>query len=217
MSPTAKPPVLDLDSPNRIYRSILTFVDQLSAFVQSLPQTVTTSKGVEDPFTWPSKVSPSSTVGKHLRHILDHIRLLFETCPYLEGDGDGKKGLEGRKTEREWVVEYDKRIRDPAIETNRTTALTSIQKLKHAILHVQDLNLPSSTPLTTRFTLTPEEGDISLSSTLGREAWFVAHHGIHHEALMRAICLELQVPVKGDFGVAPATVKHHMEHMQEQG
>ncbi|KAJ3039404.1 hypothetical protein HDV00_012280 [Rhizophlyctis rosea] len=223
-TPTSPPP--NPDSPLRIYRTLLTFLDQLTSFVSSLPPTVSTPDGDKDPFIIASTVSPASTIGKHLRHILDHIRLLFDVCPFFgfgESGGSisavGQAGLGGGfGGGRAWVVEYDKRIRDPTVESDRHTALKLIQTLKQTIQRVAHLALPIDTPVTTCFTLTPDEPDTFLPSTLGREAWFVAHHGIHHAALMKAICIEqLGIKVSDNFGVAPATVKHHFEHMKEQG
>lgn len=42
-------------------------------------------------------------------------------------------------------------------------------------------------------------------SSVGREAWFVALHSIHHFALARVILGELGVKVKDTFGLAPST------------
>lgn len=93
------------------------------------------------------------------------------------------------------------------LSTSPTHALRTIQSLHHSLTN---LKTPPTTPLLLAATLSKSTSrpDIPFTSTLGRELWFVVHHAIHHAALIRVMCVEFDIPVSTDFGVAPATKKH---------
>ena len=46
---------------------------------------------------------------------------------------------------------------------------------------------------------------------LGRELAFAAHHGVHHNAMINAICAELGVATPHGFGKAPSTINHECD------
>jgi uncharacterized damage-inducible protein DinB len=50
----------------------------------------------------------------------------------------------------------------------------------------------------------------TLSTTIGRELAFATHHGVHHQAMMRAIAGEFGVDVSPTFGKAPSTINHEL-------
>lgn len=94
---------------------------------------------------------PGATIGKHLRHILDHYRLLLDV---LEADARG-------------VLNYDKRVRLTSIETSRAEAAEAIRSLQRRL---KALDVKEEEWLGRKLTLdavTPE--GVRLESTAGRE------------------------------------------------
>lgn len=148
-------------------------------------------------YTTRSRVVPGSTIGAHLRHILDHFRLLYASSPVSLAPNDAK-------TVAEWTVTYDKRKAND-IDTRRGCALLEITRL----LKVVDdhAKVPLDTQIQLRATIEPEMSDgATLKSSYGRELWFCCLHAVHHFALIRAICVEQGVETPHDFGVAPSTL-----------
>lgn len=68
----------------------------------------------------------------------------------------------------------------------------------------------TSTPVIPYFNLSSDLDEMGLSSTIGRELGFVAHHAIHHMALVKIIAvhtLSIQVSeLPHGFGRAPSTI-----------
>lgn len=131
-----------------------------------------------------------SSLGKHMRHIVDH---------YLCFQRDLHKG----------VIDYDQRHRDSQLETDKDYALSVCQDIRHFLsqlvlgsdardaLHVlmcNDVAIPA--------------GEVTVSS-LGRELQFLQGHSVHHYALMAAMMKLAGVEINQDFGVAPSTIVHN--------
>lgn len=131
-----------------------------------------------------------SSLGKHMRHIVDH---------YLCFKRDFHKG----------VIDYDQRNRDSQLETDKDYALSVCQEVRHFLsqlvlegdacdpLHVlmcNDIDMPA--------------GEVTISS-LGRELQFLQGHSVHHFALMAVMLKLAGVEINQDFGVAPSTIVHN--------
>ena len=170
-------------------QSSLGILSQLDTFLSQL-----------DPapiYTLPSERVPGSTIGKHVRHLLDHFRKLIH-----------KDLLAELKTSPHQAYSqsicYDIRVRNTLEET----------EIAEARKHIHDLQAMIS-EFPTGFETWPvrievmmtQEGHTSepLHSSLGRELWFVVHHAIHHHAMIKVIAEEHGVPVRTDFGLAPST------------
>ncbi|UTW45323.1 DinB family protein [bacterium SCSIO 12696] len=132
----------------------------------------------------------SSSIGAHTRHILDHYLMFLA-------------GVEGG------TVDYDKRCRDPEIETNRDHARATIGRIIDGLKH-----LPSNdTPINAAIKVTIEGTTPVQASTVGRELIFLHGHTTHHHSLM-ALILRLQdTPVDTNFGYAPSTLKYRSEQV----
>ena len=130
-----------------------------------------------------------SSIGKHLRHILDH---------YLCFQRDFHSGL----------VDYDQRLRDVKLETDKDYALTVIAKIVQFLSTLQQ-QTGQDHPLKVQLCNDVElpAGSITLSS-LGRELQFLQGHSVHHFALIAAILRLDGHSVSSDFGVAPSTLVH---------
>ncbi|KAA1090406.1 hypothetical protein PGTUg99_004467 [Puccinia graminis f. sp. tritici] len=68
-----------------------------------------------------SELVPGSTIGKHLRHLHDHFRILFECA---------LSGLPGHHK----VLNYDTRERNVPMESSHKTILAEFERLKHRYL-----------------------------------------------------------------------------------
>jgi uncharacterized damage-inducible protein DinB len=135
-----------------------------------------------------SSVLPGGTIGKHLRHCLDHYRAALDGF------------------ERGAVIDYDHRERDVPMETMPAEALGAIQEIAARLSVLSGAALES--PVRVRVMVSGEGEEVELSSTLGRELAFATHHAVHHQAMMGAIAAELGVRPAADFGKAPSTVNH---------
>ena len=137
-------------------------------------------------YTADSETIKGGTIGKHVRHSLDH----FEAAMF---------GLEHKE-----IVDYDHRERAVEMETSRAAALGAIGSLRKRIEVLGESDL--GTALRIRVMLSGEGAEAVLDSTLGREIFFATHHAIHHHAMIKAIAREHGYEPGDDFGKAPSTI-----------
>ena len=148
-------------------------------------------------FCYEDEIAQSS-IGKHLRHVLDFYRALLRSLPEKYGEHSEYSG----KNQRD-VLDYDHRLRDPALEAERTLWLESARNIQMQ-LSVLQKNIPEI-PLE----VISREGvngcQSSVSSGLGRELQFLLAHTVHHYALISVAlrCQKLDVPE--GFGVSYST------------
>jgi hypothetical protein len=135
-----------------------------------------------------SRVLPGGTIGKHVRHSLDHFRAVLEGS---EGGG---------------MIDYDHRERDVPMESVPEAALEAIAELCLRLGKVGELHLQQ--PVRVRVMLSGSGEEAELASTLGRELAFATHHAVHHHAMIGAIAAEMGVAAGADFGKAPSTINH---------
>ncbi|KAF9647508.1 hypothetical protein BDM02DRAFT_3129705 [Thelephora ganbajun] len=142
----------------------------------------------DEQLTGDSNYLPGSTIGKHLRHARDHYTLLLDA-------------LESTPPR---VVNYDIRLRNTPMESNRVAAkealketLGRLEKLvPNQALVDEILTLNAVTPYPQVF-----------ETTFGRELWFCELHAIHHWSMIRVIAGELDVKITDEsFGFAPSTL-----------
>lgn len=127
-----------------------------------------------------------SSVGAHMRHILDRYLSFF-------------KGINSG------CIDYDDRQRDKSIETNPQAAefaLTSIAR------RIKDLNLDTQRERT----ITMQEAvhhsgpAVAIGSTVNRELMALVTHSIHHLAIIALIVRPFGYELGADFGKAPSTI-----------
>lgn len=126
----------------------------------------------------------SSTVGQHVRHIIEMFQCL-ETG-YETG-----------------VVNYENRKRDRAVETNSELALSLLQEI------LGGLSKPDK-PLLLEGAYDEEASSLmQFPTNYYREIVYNLEHTIHHMALIRVGLKELKgLDMPASYGVASATVKH---------
>lgn len=138
----------------------------------------------DEGFTSESETVRGGTIGKHIRHALDHYRALLDT--------------------REGPVDYDHRTRGVAVESDRAAARSEIARMRTKIAALDAGDLERG--VTIRVMLSGEGDTADVDTTLGRELWFCAHHAIHHNAMIKAIAREFGVEFDAGFGTAPSTL-----------
>lgn len=128
----------------------------------------------------------NASVGGHIRHNIDHY------LSFLSGFDAG-------------VIDYEARVRDTRIETDRDYALRVLGSIseRFAVLPSEDK------PLRIRMENTADD-DLAAwgESTARRELQFLLSHTIHHYALVAVSCRMLGVEPHADFGVAPSTLRY---------
>jgi len=141
--------------------------------------------GVPDAaYSAPSQTIQGGTLGKHLRHTLDH---------FAAACAPG-------------AIDYDHRERDVPMETDRRAALAALAVLRDR-LSAQGAR-DSAEPVRVRVMICADGRCEELTSTLGRELAFAAHHAVHHIAMMRAIAGEFGIELDAGVGKAPATLNY---------
>ncbi len=136
----------------------------------------------------PSAVMHKGTIGEHVRHALDHYHA----------------ALGGARGE---IIDYDRRKRGRAIETDLGAALAELGCIREGLSRI-DRRL-SATAVRVRVMVNGATGEeIELGSTLGREIAFAAHHAVHHHAMMSAIAKSMGLDAPEGFEKAPSTLRH---------
>ncbi|RCR69653.1 hypothetical protein [Larkinella punicea] len=138
-------------------------------------------------YTRPLDLLMGSSVGKHLRHIIEFYALSLTA--YHTG-----------------YLNYDRRIRQESLENSPTEAVAAIQQMmaqlacctEDRLLELEASYSPDAIP------------DVAILTTFYRELLYNIEHAIHHSAIIRigleAVFPHVQIPAH--FGVAHATVAH---------
>ncbi|MBT5032837.1 MAG: hypothetical protein HOM55_11140 [Proteobacteria bacterium] len=135
-----------------------------------------------------------STIGRHVRHVLDHFDAL-------------KTGLAKGK------IDYDQRHRDCVIETDARLATTHTKSiidwlLKHAKTD-KALNIKTEVSAVLQQPQT-------VSSSLKRELVYLMNHTIHHSAYTALLLKSFGEVVDESIGLAPATqIYLNSQHLKE--
>lgn len=151
----------------------------------------------QGPYTQALPVLSGSSIGQHLRHILEFYVCLFE------GSHRG-------------VVDYSSRKRDEAISENPANALVLMVQLSAFLAEADENKLLRIKP---DYSADEEQtDDAAYTSSLGRELQYAYDHAVHHLAMIR-IGLKLyfpEVPEPAHLGVAPSTIRFQKNNTQQQ-
>lgn len=134
-----------------------------------------------------SRTLKGGTIGKHIRHTLDHFRAALDASPGV-------------------VIDYDHRERNVPMETQPREAVKAIGRIRDRLLRLDAAALDHAVRV--RVMVNGDGEEVELGSTLGRELAFVWHHAVHHHAMLGAIAAEHGIVLEGEFGRAPSTVSH---------
>ena len=129
-----------------------------------------------------------SSLGQHLRHILDIYQALMRPSASVS-------------------VDYDVRRRNIPLERERNLGLIELQQVRHWLSNLNCDDFSQPIRMNTEVCML-EQHSVEFVSSYGRELCFASSHVTHHLALMIAIakCLGLSVPE--DAGIAPATASY---------
>lgn len=169
-APCACPPVA---------AAVSAILDQCARFVGALPP---------DVYTRTSQSIKGGTIGKHVRHTVDHFAAAL-AC------------LDTRQP-----IDYDRRSREVPMETSPAVALQAITALRTRVESLDDRALRG--PVQIQVMLTGDGTEATLDSSLGRELHFAFHHAVHHHAMLKAIACEFGCEPTPDFGLAPSTINY---------
>ncbi|MBX2810128.1 MAG: hypothetical protein KTR20_16025 [Cellvibrionaceae bacterium] len=163
---------------NGLIDSNLYTLDSAHALLSHLPVDFYTQ--VQQPYF-------DSSLGKHLRHIIDH---------YLCLQRDYEQG----------VIDYDRRPRSPQLETDKKYAMHTLEKLRDFLVTLK-ASVLKDTPLQVIMCsdVSIPSGHITLSSW-GRELQFLQGHSIHHFAMIAAMLKASGIDIDMNFGMAPSTL-----------
>jgi len=137
-------------------------------------------------FAKPLPILSNSSVGMHVRHIIEFYQCL------LEGYDIG-------------IIDFDRRKRNKQIEESMHEALQETELIHFRLLAMPDKSLLLLSNLTG-----VENKDLGLTTSFHRELVYVIEHTIHHFAIIKiAILNEFQnINLPKNFGVAYSTIQH---------
>lgn len=127
-----------------------------------------------------------SSVGQHIRHILDHF-LVFQ-----QGLDDG-------------CINYNLRSRGNIVESNPQAALQKIAALREWF---KDVDLQNRSIQVISEISVSQINDMNLHSNIQRELIYIINHTIHHIAYASLVANHLCQKVDVNLGIAPATATY---------
>lgn len=153
----------------------------------------------DDEYTTKQEILSGSSIGQHIRHILE-----FNICLFRSFDSG--------------VVCYDQRERDTRIETDRLFAAHHIASILHQLNHIsQNRVLRMQANFTCNTGLTDE-----FETSVYRELAYNLEHGVHHQALIKIAVRQIGRGelLNENFGVASSTIRFQnklVTHMANHG
>ncbi|KAJ2081138.1 hypothetical protein H4R24_002560 [Coemansia sp. RSA 988] len=190
----------DLDTRDQLFDHAAGYLKHLRIIIDKLNDNL---------YIQESKALPGSTIGKHVRHILDHFSLLFTALDNIVLDID-TNGSEGNLHHPLGPVNYAHRERNPATENTVIGGQASIDRIARIIEQMKRHSSTIPRFITIADTL-PGGGEGSFLSTVDRELWFCIHHMVHHNAIIATLMYEFDLEPPTEFAYAPSTIK--MAHM----
>lgn len=138
-------------------------------------------------YGWKPEGGVSGSIGAHVRHVLDHVRVLVD-----EPLGP--------------TLTYDRRERDTTIERDRRAG---IDALRRAGMRLRRLALTArDEPMLLEAMVERGQPPIAVTTSLARELVFALQHTIHHQAIIAVLLRQVGGQAPEGFGYAPATPVH---------
>ena len=132
----------------------------------------------------------NNTIGQHVRHIIELFQCL-------------EKGYDSNS------VNYEKRPRDIAIESNKQRASELLEDI------FKELDRPNKELILEACYDEHSTKAITITTNYYREIAYNLEHTIHHMALIRVGITEVsRIQLSDDFGVASSTVKYRKQCAQ---
>ena len=204
-------------------RSNTALLHQKAGLLDALTTRHGSAAAATEAFTKPCPIV-GATIGQHFRHSMDHMELAALVASArcneaLNGEGGNYAQIDPAD------IHYDLRVRGGTLERDMEESRKRIVSVTHVLDEISNAITAETregedlakhiihSPVHARFYLTADEGEESkLPSTVGRELGFVAHHAIHHMAMVKVIALQSAGLSEDDlpdaFGRAPSTIKY---------
>lgn len=140
-------------------------------------------------YAYTSKSLGGSTIGAHIRHILEFYISVVNSSGHMR-------------------INYDNRARDKQLETDPNAAISTIDLL--CSLLCEDFN-DEQVYLECNYTINNGSDCDTVLTSRYRELAYNLEHSIHHQALIRVALRELNREhlVGAEFGVAPSTIRYY--------
>ncbi len=158
---------------NRIARENIKTLEQTKTVVNSLSDQMYTHLS-------------TSSIGQHIRHILDH---------YLAVQQGYDVGY----------IDYNARNRNSNIESDRKAAINLIDTVSVWIKKSSFVDKPLV--ICTEVSVSQTE-NVTISSNLSRELCYLLNHSIHHLAYIKLLAKSWDISFASDVGVAPSTASY---------
>lgn len=129
-----------------------------------------------------------SSIGQHMRHILDAYAAL-------------QNAIEGNAS----CIDYEKRTRGSGVETNLHDALTVVDDVKSWLCSLSACQLNESYEAVHQVT-NAKNGRVFSSTTVERELIFLISHSVHHFALLRSMLSCMSYSISSELGKANSTI-----------
>ena len=136
-------------------------------------------------YTTPVAGCFNSTVGGHVRHVIEHYQAVLTARESGE-------------------LNYEKRARDLRIETEGGHAIEALGRIERDLV---SLSASGAADVMLRLAAETTEGGLLVTS-LARELEFLVSHTVHHYALVAVLAHAHGVIMPTDFGMAPSTLKY---------
>ncbi|MDR5873527.1 DinB family protein [Vreelandella gomseomensis] len=134
----------------------------------------------------------TQSLGKHVRHILEHYQTLLDACA---------------TSSPQTIFDYENRLREAALETQPGYAGDRTEALQAGLTALA--TMPHDAALTLNYPVKGDADDsVALPTSLGRELAFLTSHSIHHMALLGLLCEQLGIALPEHFGVHPSTLRY---------
>jgi len=130
----------------------------------------------------------NASIGQHYRHVLEHFQSLI-------------------KGQRSGEINYDARERNVRIETEVTYASIATCDVLRALKRYSEETLARPCKVINSVGYSSPQA-ATFPSNISRELAYCIGHAIHHYAIIRLICHEVEITVPPEFGVAPSTLRH---------
>jgi len=146
----------------------------------------------DDQFSRSLDILSNSTIGMHVRHILE-----FYTC-LISAVKDGG------------IVDYDSRVRDTSLESSTVNCKNTIKRISEFLKDVEEEDIEMQ--LKVNYCLTKQEDaeTMTISTSLHRELQYNIEHAVHHLAIIKIGIKSLEDSFKLDdnFGIAASTIRN---------
>ena len=205
-------------------RSNTALLHQKVGLIDALTTRHGSAAAATEAFTKPCPIV-GATIGQHFRHSMDHMELAALVASARCNEAlslDGGNCAQADPAD----IHYDLRVRGGTLEKDMEESRKRIVSVVNVLDEISNaVSSPDASqgedlaehiihsPVHAQFYLTADEGEESkLPSTVGRELGFVAHHAIHHMAMVKVIALQSAGLKEDDlpdaFGRAPSTIKY---------